>query len=87
MLRWQCASRLELLNWIMKVRTGAISVAKSFSVRGSMASVPAALYGVIFSGNCSTPGAVTVIFCICGYVLSPISGKGSVVIGLKADLN
>ena len=30
---------------------------------------------------------VTVIFCICGYGLSPMSGKCSVVIGLKADLN
>ena len=35
----------------------------------------------------STPGTVTVIFCICGYGLSPMSGKCSVVIGLKADLN
>ena len=46
-----------------------------------------ALYGFRFSSSCSTPGTVTVIFCICGYGLSPMSGKGSLVIGLKADLN
>ena len=39
----------DLLN--MKVRTGAISVAKSVSVRGSMASGPAALCGFRFSSS------------------------------------
>ena len=83
----QSSGIVELDNDLlkMKVRTGAISDAKSISMLGSMVSGPAALYGFIFSSNCSTPG--TVIFCICGYGLSPISGKGSVVIGLKADLN
>ena len=71
----------------MKVRTGSISVAKYVSVRGSMALGPAALYCFIFSSSCSTPGTVTVMFCISGYGLSPMSGKCSVVIGLKADLN
>ena len=47
------------------VRTGAISVATSFSVRGSIASGPAALYGFRLSSSCSTPGTVTVMFCIC----------------------
>ena len=71
----------------MKVRTGAISVAKYVSVRGSMASGPAPLCGYRFSSSFSTPGTVTVLFCNCGYWLSPMSGKCSVVIGLKADLN
>ena len=85
----QSSGIVELDNDLlkMKVRTGAISVAKSFSVCGSMASGPAALCGFRFSSSFSTPGTVTVIFCICGYGLSPMSGKGPVVIGLKADLN
>ena len=45
------------------------------------------LCAVLDSVTFSTPGTVTVIFCICGYGLSPMSGKCSVVIGLKADLN
>ena len=85
----QSSGIVELDNDLlkMKVRTGAISVAKSFRVRGSMAPGPAALYGFRFSSRCSSPGTVTVIFFICGYGLSPISGKRSVVIGLKADFN
>ena len=71
----------------MKVRTGAIPEAKYFSVRGSIASGLAALYGFRFISSSSTTGAVTVMFCISRYGLSPISGLGSVVIGLKADLN
>ena len=55
-------------------------------MRGSIASGPAALYGFTLSSSCLTPGTVTVMFCICGYGLFPISGKGSVVIGQKADL-
>ena len=43
--------------------------------------------GCRFSSSCSTPGTVTVMFCISGYGLSHISGKGSVVVGMKADLN
>ena len=72
----QSSGIVELDNDLlkMKVRTGPISDAKSFSVRGSIAPGPAALYGFRFSSNCSTPGTVTVIFCICGYGLSPISG-------------
>ena len=79
---------VELDNDLLKimVRTGATSVAKSFSVRGSIASGPAALYGFTLSSSCLTPGTITVMFCICGYGLFPISGKGSVVIGQKADL-
>ena len=85
----QSSGNVELDNDLleMKVRTGAISVAKSFRVRGSMASGPADLFGFRFSSSCSTPGTVTVIFSICGYGLSSMSGKGSVVIGLKADVN
>ena len=85
----QSSGIVELDNDLlkMKVRIGAISVAKYFSVRGSMASGPAALYSFKFSSSCSRQGTVTVIFCICGCGLSPMSGKGSVVIGLKADLN
>ena len=85
----QSSGIVELDNDLlkMKVRTGAISVVRSFSVRGSIASGPAAMCGFRFSSSFSTPGTVTVIFCICGYGLSPMSGKCSVVIGLKADLN
>ena len=58
----QSSGIVELDNDLlkMKVRTGAISVAKSFSVRGSMASGPAALYdfGFRFNSSCSTPGTV-----------------------------
>ncbi len=85
----QSSGIVELDNDLlkMKVRTGAISVAKYVSVRGSMASGPAALYGFRFSSSCPTSGTVTVVFCICRYGLSPMSGKGYVVIGLKTDLN
>ena len=52
----QSSGIVELDNDLlkMKVRTGAISVAKSVSVRGSMASGPAALCGFRFSSSCST---------------------------------
>ena len=61
----QSSGVVELDNDLLKtkVRTGAISVAKSVSVRGSMASGPAALYGFRFNSSCSTPGTVTVIVC------------------------
>ena len=80
---------VELANDLLKmmVRTGATSVAKSCSVRGSITSGPASLYGFIFSNICSTSGNVTLMLCISGCGLSPISDKGSVVIGLKADLH
>ena len=83
----QSSGIVELDNDLlkMKVRIGAISVAKYFSVCGSMSSGPAALYDFRFSISCSIPGTVTVIFCICGY--SSLRYLGSVVIGLKADLN
>ena len=71
----------------MVVNTGAISVGKSFSVRGRMASGPAALCVFSPSNSFCTPAVEIVILGICAYGLSPISGRVVVVDGLKADLN
>ena len=65
----QSSGIVELDNVLlkMKVRTGAISVAKYFSVRGSRASGPAALCGFRFSISLFNTRYCYCNFCICGY--------------------
>ena len=59
----------DLLKMVVNTGHGAISVAKSFSVRGRMASGPAALCVFSPSNSCCTPAVEIIILGICALIV------------------